>query len=343
MYIATDKGISVLSWPQAQKPVDPPQPYLRIFQLNDSIFSSVEKQFQYTYTPSSLSLQYAAITYFAPKSVTYRYRLKEEDKWQSNSSGNITFYNLSPGRYNIEVQAQQYKSGWSKSLRIQVHVLPLWYQKTAVKLLTILLLLMVCVVLVYWRIRQLRKRDSAQHQVEIRINELERKTLAAQMNPHFIFNSLNTLQQLVLDQETEMALKYLGDFALLMRQILSNSRKPVIAIHEELEFLKNYLIVEKVRYYGAFNFEFLVESGLDEMITLPPMLIQPIVENAIKYGVSTATDVFPLIVISVQQKESFLVFEITDNGAGIDFVSKVQQERKPTSSNALEIIKERLN
>jgi ligand-binding sensor domain-containing protein len=343
IYISTDKGISELNWKVAQKSVEAPTPYLRVFQVNDSLFSTNKNQFEFVYSTGFLSLQYAAITYFSPQFVTYHYRLKGENQWQSNSSGNFTFYNLSPGRYQIEVQAKQYKSNWSKSLTINVYIKPLWYQKTVFRALAILLLLFGIIAIAYWRIRVLRKRDREKHQVEVRINELERRTLAAQMNPHFIFNSLNTLQQLVMDKETENALNYLGDFAKLVRQILTNSRKPVITIQEEIEFLKNYLIVEKVRYNGAFNFEFTIQNNCDELLTLPPMLIQPIVENAIKYGVSTSKNEFPLIQISVHQIENYLVFEVSDNGAGIEVVSQIQQKDKLTQSNALEIITERLN
>lgn len=343
IYLATDKGISYLNWQDVQKKIDPPLPYLRDFQVNDSIYLTNKSHFEFSYTPGFLSLQFASISFYLPQIITYSYRLKGENEWQSNASGNITFYNLSPGKYEIEVRAKQYKSAWSKPLTTTITVHPLWYQKSSVRLLAVGITVLIFLFFTFWRIRVLRRRDREKHRVEVRINELERRTLAAQMNPHFIFNSLNTLQQLVMDQETENALNYLTDFSKLVRQILNNSRKPVITLQEEIDFLNNYLIVEKIRYNGAFNFQFDVDKDYDELLNLPPMLIQPIIENAIKYGVSTATINFPLIYISMQQTEEYLVFKVSDNGAGMEAVSQLQQKEKLTQSNALEIINERLN
>ncbi len=342
LYIATNKGISILSWLQIQKSVAPPTPYLRVFQVNDSVFDNNQKSFEFLFAPGLLSLQFAAITYYSPGFVNYRYRIKGEKKWQTNTSGNISFYNLSPGNYDIELQVKQYKSTWSKPIFTSFNILPLWYQTTTFKIIAILSILLSLTVAIYWRIKWIRKRDKTKHLIEIRLNELERRTLAAQMNPHFIFNSLNTLQQLVLDEETETALNYLNDFAVLVRQILSNSRKPSISINEEIAFLKNYLLVEKVRFNGAFNFEISIQEDLDEMILIPPMLIQPIVENAIKYGVSTASIDYPMISIKVWQETHFLNFQITDNGAGFENVQAMQHKDNLTKSNALEILTERL-
>lgn len=342
LYIATNKGISILSWQQIQKSVDPPTPYLRAFQVNDSIFNNNQKAFEYPFTPGLLSLQFAAITYYSPGFISYRYRIKGEKNWQTNTSGNISFYNLAPGNYSIELQAKQYKSTWSKPIFTSFNILPLWYQTSTFKIMAISLMLLSLTAAIYWRIRWIRNRDKVKHLIEIRMNELERRTLAAQMNPHFIFNSLNTLQQLVLDEETETALNYLNDFAVLVRQILSNSRKPAITITEEITFLKNYLLVEKVRFNDAFSFEIDVQSDLDEMIAIPPMLIQPIVENAIKYGVSTATLDLPKINIKIWQETHLLNFQITDNGAGFEKVKSLQQKNELTKSNALEILTERL-
>jgi sensor histidine kinase YesM len=342
IHVATDKGISILTWTQIQKSVSSPTPYLRVFQVNDSIFLNNQQPFEVLYSPGLLSLQFSSITFNLPHFVYYRYRIKGEKNWQTNSSGNISFYNLSPGNYSIELQAKQYKSTWSKPIFTSFNILPLWYQTTTFKIMAISLMLLSLTAAIYWRIRWIRNRDKVKHLIEIRMNELERRTLAAQMNPHFIFNSLNTLQQLVLDEETETALNYLNDFAVLVRQILSNSRKPAITITEEITFLKNYLLVEKVRYNDAFNFEIEVQTGLDEMIAIPPMLIQPIVENAIKYGVSTATLDFPKIYIKIWQETHFLNFQITDNGAGFEKVKSLQQKNELTKSNALEILTERL-
>ncbi len=343
IYFATDKGVCYLNWKDINPTINPPRIYLRAFQVNDSIFSTPTNYFKYLYEPGFLSFQFASISFCNPQLLSYSYRLKGEEEWQSNTSGNISFYNLPPGQYEMEVRVKQYKSEWSKPLVTYLSVTPLWYQKTSIQILGLSLAILIILFIAFWRIQVIRERDIQKHLTEIRINELERRALAAQMNPHFIFNSLNALHQLVLDKETENALNYLSDFAKLVRQILNNSRKPFITIREEIEFLNNYLLVEKVRYNYSFDYEFAIDEDYDELLTIPPMLVQPIIENAIKYGVSTAKKNFPRIKVSVRQTEHNLVFCIQDNGIGFEGVSELQSKEKLSQSNAITIIIERLN
>jgi tetratricopeptide (TPR) repeat protein len=167
---------------------------------------------------------------------------------------------------------------------------------------------------------------------------LEQKLLITQMNPHFIFNSISNIQQLIYEEKDDDAINYLNKFSILTRQILENSNQNYISLSEELEMIGNYLSIQQLLYSGKFRFTITVEEAIDaESIFLPPMLTQPFIENAIKHGLA-GKDENGMIDIRFYLKEQKLFFEVLDNGSGFD-TSKTTKNHK---SLAMTITKERL-
>lgn len=169
-------------------------------------------------------------------------------------------------------------------------------------------------------------------------NQIKQKLLITQMNPHFIFNSIENIRSLIYENQNDDAVNYLGKFSTLTRQILENSNENYISLEEEVSMIENYLSIQQLLYSNKFNFTVNVEQEIDtESIFLPPMLTQPFIENAIKHGLSNTTS-NGMINIRFYLKESKLFFEVTDNGKGFDANNKTKNHK----SLAMTITKERL-
>ena len=173
---------------------------------------------------------------------------------------------------------------------------------------------------------------------------LEQRLLRTQMNPHFVFNSLASIQSFIFEEDKLMAGKYIADFASLMRLILENSREEFIILEKEISTLKYYLELQKLRYENKFDYSIFVDPALNpEFDVIPPMLGQPFVENSIKHGIAKK-ETKGQIDIRLIKRDEYLVFEIEDNGIGRE---KAQQIKEPESkkhiSLALSITRERLD
>ncbi len=168
---------------------------------------------------------------------------------------------------------------------------------------------------------------------------LEQKLLRSQMNPHFIFNSLQSIQNFILKRNEKEAVKYLSSFAAVTRNVLENSRMELISLKKEIALLENYLQLQKLRFKNRFNYEIRVDAGIDtEHITIPPMLCQPFIENAVEHGFHDLLE-GGRITVSYVLKNDKLLLKITDNGAGM---KNSYSESKQHQSLALEITKERV-
>ena len=138
------------------------------------------------------------------------------------------------------------------------------------------------------------------------------------MNPHFIFNCLNSIQNLILKDEKKEVIYYLGLFAKLVRRNLNYSRKNKITLEDDIAVLHSYLEMEKLRFKNAFNYEIIIDEDIQPInIDIPPMLVQPFVENAIVHGISNKNNQGE-IKIHYKIYSHYLQVTISDNGSGIE-------------------------
>jgi tetratricopeptide (TPR) repeat protein len=169
-------------------------------------------------------------------------------------------------------------------------------------------------------------------------DQIKQKLLVTQMNPHFIFNSIDNIQGLIHDKKDKEAVNYLTKFSVLTRQILENSNENYISLNEEVQMIENYLSIQQLLYNNKFDFSILVDEAIDgETIFLPPMLTQPFIENSIKHGLSNTSE-NGKVAIHFNLKEGKLLFEVSDNGKGFDDIKKTTSHK----SLAMTITKERL-
>ncbi|WP_373330699.1 histidine kinase [Salmonirosea aquatica] len=164
---------------------------------------------------------------------------------------------------------------------------------------------------------QVQKEAHLRSEFEFQLSEMEMQALRAQMNPHFIFNSLNTIRYFVLNNENDKASDYLGKFARLLRMVLQNSSENTIPLSEELEALRLYLEIEARRFGESFGYEIRVPEDFDtDGLQVPPLLLQPFAENAIWHGLLHSPNPDKQLTVRVSEEKDFCLFVIEDNGIG---------------------------
>lgn len=194
---------------------------------------------------------------------------------------------------------------------------------------TIILFLFILIgIFIYIR----KKKENIQRQETLR-----QQLLRSQMNPHFLFNALGSIQNFMLKNETKRAAGYLSNFASLTRNILEHSAQEFVSVSDEIETLRSYMELEKMRLDNNFEFEIIYDEKLEtDFINIPPMLIQPFVENAIKHGLNDI-DYKGLLELKFEEKDTVLHIEVTDNGVGIDSAkANKSQKHRSMSMNIFE-------
>ena len=267
---------------------------------------------------NNIRFEYAGISYRSGGEILYRYRLSGLDTgWHKTKENFLSYPTLLPGNYKMELQAINKFGVESEVLTIPFSIENFLWEKTWVQILVVILFLFTAGILMNRRIRQVRLREKEKSLLREQISSLEQMALKAQMNPHFIFNSLNSIQQYVVDKDIIGANKYIAGFSRLIRLTLDNSSKPEISIAEEIKYLTQYLELEKMRTDNKFLYSINIpEKILRDDYRISPMLLQPFLENSIRHGIRYRNDSNGHIKIDVTNYEQGLRFIIEDNGVG---------------------------
>jgi tetratricopeptide (TPR) repeat protein len=191
-----------------------------------------------------------------------------------------------------------------------------------------------------YRLKQKAKEESL-----MRKNvETEQHLLRSQMNPHFIFNSLNSIQGLISSNDSYQAEVYLSKFAQLVRSILENSKKATVHLSEDIDNLKLYLELESMRFGDSFEYKLIVDPVIDvDTVFIPPLLVQPFVENSIKHGMQKAEGEKGLINIDYYRQGETLICVVEDNGIGRNASQKLKKKGSNHKSIGMKVTQERLD
>jgi tetratricopeptide (TPR) repeat protein len=204
-------------------------------------------------------------------------------------------------------------------------------QRIKIGLVLLAVLLVIILLIIYILIN--RKK-----QAELKENNLKQQVLRAQMNPHFIFNVLGSIQNFVMNNEKNAAVSYLSQFASLTRATLNHSDGDSISLADEIEMLKNYIELEKMRIGNRFDYVLAIDENLEaDIIQIPPMLVQPFIENAIKHGF-VGIDYPGLLKVAIADQGDVIEFLIEDNGAGL---GQKTAKSKTHVSRAMDIFNKR--
>jgi hypothetical protein len=262
-------------------------------------------------------------------------------KTVGSSENRIEFQSLPVGKYTFKIKAI-YRDQETKTFSYTFEILPPYWQRWWFYLLLGLTVAVLIMVIAMYRIRYLRKKNVQKlknKEIEKNAIDAQLKALRAQMNPHFIFNSINSIQDLVLQQETIKSYDYLVVFSKLVRSTLDFSEREFISIAEEIEFLEVYLSLEKLRFKDDFEYE--IQYDGRKNISIPSLIIQPFVENALKHGL-LHKDGMKKLKVTFTIKEQ-LVCEIIDNGVGRAKSERIKaQQNAQHRSFSTEAIKQRM-
>lgn len=341
-----------LSFDPAELKVAPPPPDVTILTLRamDSTKQieqamSTRQPVTLTYKQNFITVEFKSLQYHQEK-IRYYYRLEGLDEnWVSAEGLLVAKYtNLPPGNYTFKVRSVNPAGTFSNNITaLDIHIRPAFWQTLWFRVLC--LLLIAALVYLYFRIRvhHIKKEARNRAAIQQQMAQLEMKALRAQMNPHFIFNALNSIQTFMMKSETEQALSYLGRFARLIRNVLDNSQLNSIPISKEVNILENYMELEKLRFADQFEYRISVDPSIDADFTeIPPMIIQPFIENAIWHGLLHKKEKGKLI-ISFLRMQNGILCTIEDNGIGREKSAALKQLSGNTHySRGLQITRDRL-
>lgn len=286
------------------------------------------------YYKNNLTFEFAGIYHRNPEAVLYKYKLEGyKDEWSpAMTKHEVMFSNLPPGNYIFKVLSCNEYNVWNKDpLTFEFRILSPFWQRWWFISLSVLIIIAGIWLAFQYRIKQINTKNRIEKEkllMEKSIIELEQEAARLQMNPHFIFNSLNSIQGFISVNDAVQAKRYLAKFARLMRLILENAREEYIPLQNETDMLENYLELEKLCKNNTFDFSLNIQEAINcESIDIPPMLIQPFVENAIIHGIKNK-DGKGLIELNFYIKDSLLVCEVVDNGIGRQKSAEIKEKTK---------------
>jgi hypothetical protein len=298
---------------------DPPKIFFTSLKTSHGVFR-LNGEIEVPYGESkNVTISFSTLS-FGGKDVHYLYSVSKNDNdgWRDLKGEEINFVDPSYGVYTIKVKARTASSAYSTPVVLIVHILrPFWATPWFI------IISFFCVAALAWLLIRLRvlylvRRKEKEHTVEIKFLKSEYKALNALMNPHFIFNTLNNVQGLVNRNDKMAANEYIRVFSDLIRQNMHNISKDLIPLQKEIQLVTNYLVLEKLRFKEHLNYSINVEPGLDlSEIMVPPLLVQPLVENSIKHGILPLESQKGFININIYERDNELIVEVKDNGVGM--------------------------
>lgn len=350
VYFGGKEGFDHINPASLKNETATPKIYFSAFKVNNKIRSkNTAVNFLDNVTlpvsENSFTISTDIIDFNNPGRATLRYKLVPAEKdWQEvKAPYDIRYSGLSPGKYVLEVASANTGANKLNSIRqFNIIILPPLWQRWWFQSLFAVLLLLTVLLLAQIRINQIRKREKENTRSIKRMAELELQSLRAQLNPHFMFNSLNAIQELILLNENEKSQSYLARFSKLLRILLENADKPFITLQREIDFLNLYISLENLR-IPDLQFSLSVDSAIrTEQIQIPNMILQPYIENAIWHGLSHKVGT-RILKLKIKQVKDATEYEIEDNGVGRNKSQEMKNQfRKEHKSKGMELISKRL-
>jgi hypothetical protein len=305
--------------------------------------SSGEKEMVVEPGQNRFSLDFSIMNFDNDNEKHYYYLLEGAmNNWQQNENGHLVFYNIVPGEYTLRVKSADSQT-LSRTEEDIAHITinAFWWQTRTFWLSCIAAAILLTAIIIRKNISSIRKRAAFQQ----KLSEMEMTALRAQMNPHFIFNSLNSIENFIMQNKERQASDYLNKFARLIRIILENSHHNLITISRDMEALQLYVDLEQFRFNNKFSYQLDIEKELTEdNYQIPPLLIQPFVENAIVHGLANSDHPNLRLSITLKSEGDYIKYTIEDNGVGRRNAASYRlQNQTNHKSVGLNITRERIN
>lgn len=300
------------------------------------------QNYDLSYTKNSFEIDFVELSFKSDKNIQYEYKLVSNDannQWQTTNETRLSFAFLSAGKYDFFLKAFDIEGNETlleKPIRFVINppYWQTWWFRVALALSTI--------GFIGYAFKVYRKRAEKDLEISKKFAELELQALQSQMNPHFVFNALSSIQSFILNKDTNAANDYLTNFSKLIRLFLESSRNRYISIFDEKILLENYIQLEQARFKDKFSYEIKENSFVEPTIEIPSMLIQPFVENAINHGL-VYKETKGHLMVSFEKIDDIIVCIIEDDGIGREKAKEIRTKSlKAYKSRATEIIDERL-
>ncbi len=337
--IGTNKGVNLIHFDSIYDTDITAAPFISAIYVDGQLFEERSK-LKLSYDSKNIKFEFASSDLSIPSRNEYSYILENHDEsWSKPSTEHVAnFNNLDPGKYIFKVHCTNHIGRWSNEFAAcEFEIKSIWYQTLFFKIFAF-----VCFLFFAWLfVRYLQKRYRfIEMENDRKIKLLQIQTLQSQINPHFIFNVLGSLQNQILNKNTEEANRHLINFSKLIRSFLDSSvsssnsdlsslRHSTISLEKEIELLKLYIEFEQLQRPDKFNFEINISPKIEPSnLSIPPLIVQPFVENAIKHGLMYKDDGKGLLKIDLEIENDLLIITIFDNGVGRKKAAEIQNESK---------------
>ena len=268
------------------------------------------------YDQNNISVKVLSSAFKFQGAKPFLYRLEGyDDKWQFLNTGIIQYTNLDHGTYKLSVYGvnDDGRKGTTVSFTLIIRR-PFWLTWWFISLIAILLIIIIIISARSWK-RRIEKKERNKAAISQQLTEFKMTALRSQMNPHFIYNSIGSIQHYILKNEIDQSFNYLSKFSALIRKILNNSRNEFISLEQEISTLQLYIELEQIRFKDPFEFILTIDKELDMEVNIPTMLIQPYIENSIWHGLMPKETQGRLELI-LKKVDSTIHVCIKDNGVG---------------------------
>jgi ligand-binding sensor domain-containing protein len=344
IFIGTSEGINILNQSDAVTP-----PFCNIVLTEVSVSGkpvSIDSP-SASLGPGDNNIQffYSGLSFRSMKKIKYYYRLKGlSDKWQQTDQNYLKYPSLPPGKYELELFAVNRYHISSKIIKYNFIIEKYWWQHMWLQFFISSVLFSVIFLAVYLRLRKQKRKDREALQLKNKILELEQLALRSQMNPHFIFNSLNSFYQYVINQDLGGASAFMSNFSRLIRILFETTTLTETVLGKEIEFLTAYLTLEQIKLRGKFDFKIEISKCIKvEYILIPTFIIQPFIENSIKHGVQNREDNAGMILLNIEPYDQGIIISVDDNGMGRKFTASGICKDKSHISRGINLTKERID
>ena len=339
LYLATNKGIARIILENLEYEAIGPRVEIR--SINEVLLPQPPPFTHiFPWDESTIEIGFSGIDFRNAEAIRYEYRLIGQDtNWVETPNRSVRFEDLKGGGYEFQVRAfgrHGHRGVYVSSIKFKVGIhftATIWFRT-----LIILLVIVLLGGLGYWYFRNRELKIQRQRKLMVS----EQKALRSQMNPHFIFNAMNSIHYFITENDKKNASIFLSKFSALIRQVLENSKKNLVTVEEELKSLETYLELEQLRFGDKFHFHIEVDPSITQSeLRLPTMIIQPHLENAIWHGLTPLEDGGDLWFRLKLQGDS-LRAEIEDNGIGREAAADISTKRKGHQSTGMRNIEERI-
>lgn len=293
----------------------------------------------------SLQFDFSCVNFVDKYNVYYQYKLENNSQTQPWSSlqkkGSISFKLLPPDKYTLTIRAlDAFNDKTPTELKIKFEIKPYFYETIWFIILCVGLFLLGTYVIFKRRIKQNKIKAEEQERIKRELAELELKAVHAKMNPHFIFNSLNSIKHYLYKNDIKKADIFIDTFSVLLREFMEYSSSDFITIEKETQIINSYLSLESMRMHPVFNFNINVPNYLLKF-KIPTMLFQPFVENAIKHGINHSNKNCQLTII-FEQINRKIICTIEDNGIGRKKSEEINKLNKNHKSRGMSIVDDKI-